>query len=105
MRIPRSAKLRLEQIQRDFLWVEGALTSKPHLVKWAIVCLDKKKGAMGIRCLSLLNRALFCKWCWCFADERMVLWKQVISGKYGVEEGFRALVKRERGMVWAYGKL
>lgn len=83
MCIPRLAKLRLEQIQRDFLWVEGALTLKPHLVKWAIVCLDKKKGAMGVRCLSLLNMALFCKWCWCFAKKGWFFGGKLLVGSMG----------------------
>ena len=34
--------MRLERIQRDFLWVGGALVNKPHLVKWVIVCSDRK---------------------------------------------------------------
>ena len=32
-RLPRRVKVRLEQIQRDFLWRGGALDKKPHLVK------------------------------------------------------------------------
>ena len=33
LRIPRVVSLRLEKIQRDFLWGGGALERKPHLVK------------------------------------------------------------------------
>ena len=40
--MPRMVKLRLKQIKRDFLWGDGALESKTHLVKWTTVCLDKK---------------------------------------------------------------
>ena len=58
----RSVCLRLEKIQRDFLWGYGALESKPHVVKWDIVCLDKRKGGLGVRCLHSLNKTLFCKW-------------------------------------------
>ena len=47
--IPRSVRLRLEQIQRDFLWGGGALGWKTHLVKWVVVCLDKSKGGLGAR--------------------------------------------------------
>ena len=52
MRMPRVVRLRLEQIQRDFLWIGGALERKPHLVKWAIVYLNKKKSGLGVRSLS-----------------------------------------------------
>ncbi|RVX04946.1 putative ribonuclease H protein [Vitis vinifera] len=85
--MPRVVKLRLEKIQRDFLWGGGALEKRPHLVKWAVVCTHKKMGGLGIRNLSILNRALLCKWSWRFAVERDSYWKLIISTKYGVERG------------------
>ena len=42
---------------------------------------------MGVRCLSTFNRVLLCEWTWRFATERETLWKQVISRKFGEEEG------------------
>ena len=87
MRMPRVVRLRLEQIQRDFLWGGGALERKPHLVKWAIVYSNKKKSGLGVRSLSTLNRTLLCKWSWRFAVEREILWKLVISRKFRVEGG------------------
>lgn len=41
---------------------QGALERKPHLIKWAMVCLNRKIGGLGIRCFSVLNRALLCEW-------------------------------------------
>ena len=87
LRMPREVKLRLEKIQRDFLWGGGALEKRPHFVKWAVVCTHKKIGGLGIRNLSILNRALLCKWSWRFAVERDSYWKLIISTKYGVERG------------------
>lgn len=55
LRTPRRVCLGLEKIQRDFLCGGGSLESKPHLVKWAIVCLDKRNGGLGVRCLHSLN--------------------------------------------------
>ncbi|RVW26080.1 putative ribonuclease H protein [Vitis vinifera] len=83
----RKVRMRLEKIQRDFLWGGGALEQRPHLVRWNLVCLEKKKGGLGVRNLALMNKALLGKWNWRFATEREVLWKKVISHKYGVEEG------------------
>ena len=60
--MPRLVNLRLEKIQKDFLW--------GNLVNWATVCLDKSKGGLGVKHLPLLNMALFCKWNWRFATER-----------------------------------
>ena len=39
--IPRRVATRLEKIQINFLWRGGALEQKLHLVRWAIVQLDK----------------------------------------------------------------
>ena len=56
--LPRKVRLRLEKIQRDFLWSGGALVQKPHLVRWNLICLDKKKYGLGVRNLALMNSAL-----------------------------------------------
>ena len=61
-RISQKICTRLERIQRKFLWGGGSLEKKPHLVKWAIVCTEKKKGGLGVRNFSRLNKALLCKW-------------------------------------------
>ena len=86
LHMPRVVRLTLEKIQRDFLMGGGGLEKKPYLVKWEIVCLDKRKGGLGVRNLSNLNKALLGKWSWRFMEERGTLWKQVISRKYGMEE-------------------
>ena len=52
----------MEKIQRDFLWGGGALVQKPHLVRWNMVFLEKRKGGLGVRNLSLMNIALLSKW-------------------------------------------
>ena len=49
--------------------------------------MEKKKGGLSVRNLALLDKALLSKWNWHFAIESEALWKQVISNKYGVEEG------------------
>ena len=85
--------MRLERIQRDFLWGGGVLERKLYLVYWSIICSNKKKkkekGGLGVRNLVLLAKALLCKWSWRFVVEREALWRQVICGKYGEEEGGR----------------
>ena len=52
---------------------------KPHLVKWATVCLEKESEGLGVRDLGCLNKAR----CWRFAIERGTLWNDVIRAKYG----------------------
>ena len=60
--MPRKVRPRLERIQRDFLWGGGALERKLHLVRWDLVCLEKCNGGLGVKSLSILNKALLCKW-------------------------------------------
>ena len=83
--IPRKVKLRLEKVQRDFLR-RRELEEKCILWchRWDVFREEKRGGGeLGIRHLSLLNKALLCKWNWQFTTEREAFWNQVISGKYG----------------------
>ena len=82
-RMPKSVCDRLERIQREFLWGGSNLEKKPHFVKWSTVCTEKKKGGLGLRSFSKLNKALHSKWCWRFANERSSLWRKVIYSKLG----------------------
>ena len=86
-RMPKLVCSRLEKIQRDFLWGGSNLERKPHLVNWKTVCLEKSRGGLGVRGLSKMNKALLCKWCWRFANERDTLWRLVIRTKFGEKDG------------------
>ena len=57
-----------------------------------------------MRSLSLLDKALLCKWSWWFASERPSLWRTVINRKFGEVEGVRAHVILGEGSTQAYGK-
>ena len=88
LRMPRGVSSRLEKIQRNFLRGSNASERKIHLINWKQVCLSKAKGGLGIRSLVLMNKALLSKWAWRFGEEDdNSAWKNVISLKYGIEEG------------------
>ena len=41
---------------------------------------------MGIKSLAAFNKAVLCKWSWCFMNEKEFFWNQVVRGKYGEEQ-------------------
>ena len=62
-----------------------------------MVCLEKKKGDLGVKNIALMDIALLTKWNWRFANEREVFGKQVINHKYGEEDGgWRSCAVSER---------
>ena len=63
------------------------MEKKLHLVKWAMVCTDKKVGGLRVRGLHKLNKALLGKWLWRFANERNSVWREAIRKKFGESQG------------------
>ena len=61
-RLPKGIKVRLEKIQRDFLWGGGSLERKLHLVNWKSFSVSKDSGGLGIKDLTLMNTTLLGKW-------------------------------------------
>ena len=85
--IPRKVRIRLEKIQREFLWGDVEGRRRIHLVRWTAICKDKKYGGLGLRHLKDFNHALLRKWLWRFPLESESFWRKVIIGKFGEEEG------------------
>ena len=67
--IPVDIAIRIERLQRNFLW--GGIDESPkfRLVKWAQVCSPLKSGGLGIRNLRAFNQALLGKWLWKYRRE------------------------------------
>ena len=63
-------------------------------------CMSEKEGGLGIQNLLILNKALLGKWCWRFASKMEPLWKQVIIGKFEVEEGGRCSLEARDRELW-----
>ena len=83
-RMPQKICSSLERIQRQFLWGEGeALRRSLISLNGPQFAQRRKKGGLGLRKFSRLNKALLRKWSWRFANERNALWRKVVSSKYG----------------------
>ena len=85
--IPRKVKLRLEKIQTELLRGDLKKRRKIHLVRWTVICKDKRRGGLGLRHLKVFNHTLLGKWLWRFPLERESFWRKVIVGKFGEEKG------------------
>ena len=86
-RMPQRVCAILERIQRQFLWGGSDHEKKISLVKWETVCTDKRKGGIGIKSFSIINKALLSKWSWRFANDKKSLWRRVIQCKFGESSG------------------
>ena len=61
-KIPVSIALKIEKLQRDFLWSGVGKGKKDHLIRWDVVCRLKELGGLGFGKTSLRNIALLGKW-------------------------------------------
>ena len=59
--VPKAVAIRLERIQRNFLWGSSVECFKYPLVAWGKVCLPSELGGLGIRNLVSFNQALLGK--------------------------------------------
>ena len=75
--------VKIERLQRDFLWSGVREGKRDHLVSWDVVCNSKVKGGLGSRKISLRNLVLLGKWLWRYPREGSTLWHQVILSIYG----------------------
>ena len=85
--VPKVVAMRLERIQRNFLWGSLAECFKYPLVVWEKVCLPRELGGLGICNLVSFNQALLGKWLWRYGHETSHLWRRVIAMKYREGKG------------------
>ena len=52
-------------------------------MKWDTICSPIIYGGLGVRKLTVFNKALLEKWLWRFGREEMSLWCRAIVSKYG----------------------
>ena len=72
-KIPASVAVKIERLQRDFLWSTVGGGKRDHLVSWDVVCNPKAKGGLGFGKISIRNFALLGKWLWRYTREGLAL--------------------------------
>uniref|UniRef100_A0A2N9IF07 Reverse transcriptase zinc-binding domain-containing protein n=1 Tax=Fagus sylvatica TaxID=28930 RepID=A0A2N9IF07_FAGSY len=85
--IPSSVALRIDKIQRDFLWGGIGDGKRFHLINWHQVCQPLKFGGLGFRNIRIFNQALLGKWLWRYGTETDAFWRSIIFSKYGDSQG------------------
>jgi hypothetical protein len=83
LKIPVQVWKKIRRLQREFLWGGRRGRKKISWIKWDTVCLPKKEGGLGVRDIRAVNISLLSKWRWRLLDNNQVVWKDVITSKYG----------------------
>ncbi|KAK2660474.1 hypothetical protein Ddye_007007 [Dipteronia dyeriana] len=78
--------LRIEKLERSFLWSDGIKREKLHAVKWDTICSSKANDGLGIGRVAIKNKCMLAKWVWHYGNEHSSLWKQVIITRYGLDK-------------------
>eukprot|EP01018_Ginkgo_biloba_P005354 Gb_11613 [translate_table: standard] len=81
-KIPSSVRLKLEQIQKTFLWSGAKVKRRFHLASWEQVCQKKCWGGLGLRHLKEVNKALLGKLGWSLVEKNSSLWVKILKAKY-----------------------
>ena len=100
--LPRSIKLKIDQLCRHFIWSGSVEHQKMSLVSWDMVCTPKSKGGLGFKKLDIMNHALIMKNTWSLVTEPTKLNNQVLLTKYGVQmdEVPTSLPTQYRSPLW-----
>nr|GEZ26176.1 hypothetical protein [Tanacetum cinerariifolium] len=72
--IPSAVVKEINRLLKGFLWVQGELTSGKAKISWSSVCKPKSAGGLGIKDLSLWNKAMLVKHLWNLACKKDTLW-------------------------------
>nr|GEV93492.1 reverse transcriptase domain-containing protein [Tanacetum cinerariifolium] len=72
--LPSRVLADIEQIIRGFLWCHGLMSRGRAKVVWAVVCLPKDEGGLGVRCLDLFNKALMTSHIWKLLSHKESSW-------------------------------
>lgn len=73
-KIPTSVASKIENLQKDFLWLRVGEGKKDHLINLDIVCRLKQFGGLGFRKTTMRNHVISGKWLRRFPMISSILW-------------------------------
>lgn len=79
--LPKTTVKSLDKQRRLFFWRGNNTKRKYHLVKWEVICKNKKKGGLGIKDIRKMNISLLTKWWWKLETEEGI-WQEIARAKY-----------------------
>lgn len=83
IKIPNYIIQRMEQYQKNFLWVSNAQRKRMHMVKWEVITTLKSQGRLGIQKLKAKNLALLASTAWRLFQNQQSHWASILLSKYG----------------------
>ncbi|XP_020249108.1 uncharacterized protein LOC109826489 [Asparagus officinalis] len=89
---------------RCFLWGKSEHTSKPSLVSWRNVCVQKKYGGLAIFSARLWNIATALKMMWSIHMNKELLWIKWSHENY-LKSSSIWMVKARKGDSWMWKQL
>lgn len=88
--LPKTVEKQLQSVFCNFLWGGNDVVRKIAWLRWEEVCRSKKEGGLGVKNLSMFNRALLKKWVWRFLTEKgETVGESSMLTTWGSELGFR----------------
>ncbi|KAJ9565118.1 hypothetical protein OSB04_001084 [Centaurea solstitialis] len=94
----------LEACCRDFLWAQGDSSRGKCKVAWSLVCRPRDCGGLGIKRLSVWNRAIITKNLWTIVTNHNSLWVRWIRS-YSLRNGLFWSSRKNNRWSWLFSKM
>lgn len=77
--LPQTVIHDINSLLKGFLWSQGEKADGKAKIAWKNVCKPKAKGGLGLKDLSVWNKAMLTKYIWYIADGKDTLWVKWIN--------------------------
>ncbi|GJU88244.1 putative reverse transcriptase domain, reverse transcriptase zinc-binding domain protein, partial [Tanacetum coccineum] len=94
----------IQRLIRGFLWCNGEYKRGKAKVSWEDICLPKREGGLGIRCLEVFNIALMTTHIWNIVSNKESLWVRWIH-MYKLKGRTLWDIQPKASMSWGWRKL